>query len=253
MPRQPTRTEVVYDQLRDDIVTGTLPPGSKLRFAELNERYGASMGVTREALSRLAEQGFVTSEPQLGFRVVSLSAADLLDLTETRCHVEMQALVLAIEYGTVEWEANLLAAHHALTRTDASDGVHPSLAPAWTNAHERFHEALIAGGPNARLKALATSLRANAEIYRSWSTSYGTMRSIADEHRAICEATLDRDRDTATSLLVAHLVETARLLLDAAPDAGESCLTLLSRIPTVCSTGAQLFAERTEPGDRSGR
>jgi DNA-binding GntR family transcriptional regulator len=234
--RQPTRTEVVYDQLRDDIVSGTLPPGSKLRFAELGERYGASMGVTREALSRLAEQGFVTSEPQLGFRVVSLSAANL-----------------AIDHGTVQWEANLLAAHHALTRTDASDGVHPGLAPAWTSAHERFHEALIAGGPNVRLKSLATSLRANAEIYRSWSTNYGTSRSIADEHRALCEATLDRDRNTALSLLIAHLVETARVLLDAAPDADESCLTRLSHIPTVCSTGAQLFAVRTKPGDRSGR
>jgi DNA-binding GntR family transcriptional regulator len=251
--RQPTRTEVVYDRLRDDIVTGTLAPGSKLRFAELNVRYGASMGVTREALSRLAEQGFVTSEPQLGFRVVSLSADDLLDLTETRCHIETQALAMAIEYGTVEWEASLLAAHHALSRTNVNDGVHPSLAPAWTNVHERFHEALIAGGPNVRLKSLATSLRANAEIYRSWSTNYGTTRSITDEHRALCEATLDRDRITATSLLAAHLVETARLLLDAAPDADESCLTRLAHIPTVCSTGAQLFAERTEPGDRSGR
>jgi DNA-binding GntR family transcriptional regulator len=251
--RQPTRTEVVYDRLRDDIVTGLLAPGSKLRFAELNDRYGASMGVTREALSRLAEQGFVTSEPQLGFRVVSLSAADLLDLTETRCHVETQALLLAIEFGTVEWEANLLAAHHALTRTVLNDGVHPSLAPAWTNAHERFHEALITGGPNVRLKALATSLRANAEIYRSWSTSYGTERVIADEHRSICEAALDRDAITATDLLVEHLVETARRLLVAAPDADESCLTRLSRIPTVCSTGAQLFAQRTEPGDRTGR
>ena len=214
MTRQPTRTEVVYDRLRDDIVTGTLAPGFKLRFAELNERYGASMGVTREALSRLAEQGFVTSEPQLGFRVVSLSGADLLDLTETRCHVESQALAQAIEYGTVEWEASLLAAHHALSRTLDNDGMHRSLAPAWTNAHERFHEALIAGGPNVRLKSLASSLRANAEIYRSWSTNYGTARSIAEEHRAICEATLDRDRSTATSLLVEHLVETARLLLE---------------------------------------
>ena len=253
MPRPLTRTEMVYDRLREDIVIGQLAPGSRLRFSDLAKRYGASMGVTREALSRLAEQGFVTSEPQLGFRVVTLSATDLLDLTETRCHVEVQALALAIEFGSIEWEANLLAAHHALSRTPSTDLEHTRLTPQWTHAHERFHGALINGCPNTRLTTLSSSFRANAEIYRSWSTTYGTDRQTAVEHQDICTAALDRDLDAAAALLVAHLVETAALLLRAAPDATENSLTRLAYISTVRSKSAQLFAERTDSGDRSGR
>lgn len=232
MPREPSRTEAVYDRLRDDILAGQLAPGSRLRFAELNDRYGASMGVTREALSRLAEQGLVTSEPQLGFRVTTLSAHDLLDLTEARCSVEGLALERAIEHGTVEWESGVLAAHHALSRTALMTSAAVGLSAGWSSAHERFHGALLASCPNARLKSLASTLRASGEVYRHWSSEYGD-RDTAGEHLALCEAALAREIERACSLLIEHLVETARLLLGKAPDADESCLTRLQRIPTV--------------------
>jgi DNA-binding GntR family transcriptional regulator len=225
------RTEAVYDQLRDDIVSGALAPGAKLRFVELTERYGASMGVTREALSRLSEQGFVTSEPQLGFRVVSLSVNDLLDLTEARCHIETLALASSMEHGTVEWESNLLAAHHGLSRTPQRGKSNTGLARSWAEAHEQFHQALIASCPNRRLQSLATGLRANAEIYRHWTAGDHT-RSIDDEHQAMCDAALARDIDRARELLTDHLVATARLLLRSAPEATAEAMDRLNRIET---------------------
>jgi DNA-binding GntR family transcriptional regulator len=57
--RQPlaalTRTEQVYAQLRADILAGRISPGTKLRFADLTERYDCSTSVVREGLTRLAE------------------------------------------------------------------------------------------------------------------------------------------------------------------------------------------------------
>ena len=115
--RAVTRTEQVYGSLRADILSGRLEPGARLPFAELTERYGASMGALREALHRLAEQGLVTNEPQLGFRVQSLSVDDLRDLTTARCEIEGLALRYAIAHGDLAWESEIVAAFYALERT----------------------------------------------------------------------------------------------------------------------------------------
>ena len=63
MSRSETRAERIYVSLRSDILTGRLLPGQRLPFAELGTRYATSVGVLREALSRLVEQGLVQSEP----------------------------------------------------------------------------------------------------------------------------------------------------------------------------------------------
>jgi DNA-binding GntR family transcriptional regulator len=214
--RPATRTEQVYARLRGDILSGRLTPGSRLPFAELSDRYGGSMSAIREGLQRLVEQGIVVSEPQLGFRVVTLSAEDLHDLTVARCEIEGMALRYAILHGDLAWESEIVAAAYALERTpvEAGDG-DQSLTDDWTGAHRRFHQALIAGCPNNRLRAVASSLRDAAELYRHWAKlAEQPARDVDAEHGAIANAVLARDADLATGLLEQHLRTTAGLFLD---------------------------------------
>jgi DNA-binding GntR family transcriptional regulator len=215
----PTRTEQVYARMRSDILGGHLTPGAKLPFAELVARYGGSTSVIREGLTRLVEQGLVQAEPQHGFRVVPLSISDLDDLTTARCELEGLVLRLSIAAGDLEWESAIVAAHHTLERTpmagpsDAHDD--GALSDEWRAAHARFHNALIAGCPNVRLRTMASSLRDAAELYRSWSGRLGhdQHRDIPGEHDAIAEAVLSRDADRAVAELTAHLRRTADLLI----------------------------------------
>lgn len=79
-----TRTGEVYEALRVDILNTQIEPGSRLKIADLSNRFGASLSVVREALTRLGEQGLVVASPQRGFSVIELSVEDLDDLT-TRC------------------------------------------------------------------------------------------------------------------------------------------------------------------------
>ena len=92
-------------------------PGTKLRFADLTDRYDCSTSVVREGLTRLAEQGLVQAEPQHGFHVTPLSQDDLDDLTTARCELEGLVLRMSIEHGDIAWESEIVAAHHALDRT----------------------------------------------------------------------------------------------------------------------------------------
>jgi DNA-binding GntR family transcriptional regulator len=207
-----------------------LTPGSRLPFAELAERYGGSMSAIREGLQRLVEQGIVVSEPQMGFRVVTLSAADLHDLTIARCEIEGLALRYAIAHGDLAWESEIVAAAYALQRTPVKADEHEdSMSDRWTDAHRRFHQSLIAACPNNRLRAVASSLRDAAELYRHWSRrAEHPTRDVDAEHGAIAEAVLARDADLATQRLEQHLRTTAGLFLDRVNAHGESAAALLA-------------------------
>jgi DNA-binding GntR family transcriptional regulator len=83
-----------------------------------SERPLTGSGRIVEGLLRRGQRpkGLVISEPQRGFRAAPISAADLKDLTMVRIEVESLCLRRAIEVGTVEWEARLVAAFHRLSR-----------------------------------------------------------------------------------------------------------------------------------------
>ena len=212
----PTRTSVVFDSLRADILGGRLAPAQRLPFAQLVRQFDCSVGVIREALQRLAEQGLVESEAQQGFRVVRVSVTDLLDLTEARCEIETLALRLAIAAGDVAWEAEAVAAHHVLERTPMYDpDGSPGFTEEWAAAHALFHQALLDGCHNRRVLTIATSLRDSAELYRRWSVPLGRdrKRDISGEHRALLDATIARDAATACALLRQHIQRTTDKLL----------------------------------------
>jgi DNA-binding GntR family transcriptional regulator len=211
----PTRAERVYAELRADILAGRQLPGRRLPFAELSERYGASMGVVREALTRLTAEGLVESEPQYGFRVQRISIDDLRHLTEARCAIETLVLRMAIEHGGVAWESEVLAAHHRLERTPEMCAEDPSrLSDEWAIAHAGYHNALLDGCPNPRMRAVAGSLRDAAELYRRWSLPLaGGDRDVPGEHRAMLDAALAHDLDAATAVYTRHIQHTTNVLL----------------------------------------
>jgi DNA-binding GntR family transcriptional regulator len=209
--RRTTRTDDVHAWLRADILAGRRRPGDRLKFPELCVQFDASVGVIREALTRLEEQGLVHSEAHQGFEVIRLSLDDLNSLTDAR--VEMEGLVLrrAVQEGDIAWEGAVVSAHHVLERTALLEEAGPSrMSDSWAAAHAAFHEILLNGCGNGRLRALAQSLRDEAELYRRWSVPLGDSppRDLAAEHQALMEACLARDADLAVARLTAHINRT---------------------------------------------
>jgi DNA-binding GntR family transcriptional regulator len=211
-----TKADLVFDRLRGDILAGRHHPGERLRYSDLCDRYATSTGVLREALLRLVEQGLVVGEAQHGFRVVPLSTEDLRELTEARYELEALTLRLAVTNGDVNWESRLIAAHHLLIRSPQRAPDDPDrLSDAWVSAHETFHAALLDGCANQRLKSIAATMRASAELYRRWSVTLGAQsgRDIPGEHAGILDAAVARDTPRAVHLLTAHILRTTNILL----------------------------------------
>ena len=106
-----TLIERAYEQLRDDIVDGHLPPDEKLRVEHLKARYGVSAGTLREAITRLVSDALVITEGQRGFRVAPIAVADLQDLTNLRVHIEIDALRQSMRQGGADWRQRVQAAY----------------------------------------------------------------------------------------------------------------------------------------------
>ncbi len=214
-----TRADVLYARLREDIYGSRLKAGQRLKFPELCQRYGTSVGVAREALTRLAAERLVAFQPHQGYAVASLSAEELTDLTAVRVELESLAFRQSMLSGDDRWESNLVAVHHLLRIQDrhAFDG---ERGDAWYLAHEDLHAALVAGCGNARLVQMTRELRAETELYRRWAAPFlrENSRDPVAEHEALVQAALDRDVERGVGLLREHIAFTTQMLLSELPD-----------------------------------
>jgi GntR family transcriptional regulator, carbon starvation induced regulator len=218
LPRQTsegmsTLTDQAYWKLRSDILTGRLAPGIKLRIEHLKTSYGIGASPIREALSRLSGDGFVAVEERRGFFVAPVSLEELWDVTEMRVDLETKALRKSIERGDADqWEAAIVASFHRLSRLD---GVLRNGPPdeEWEIRHEAFHAALVAACDSRWLLHFRALLFDQSERYRRLSLVQKQVeRDVPAEHRAIMEATLDRDAERAVTLLAEHIRRTAEIV-----------------------------------------
>ena len=239
MPCSPSITQHAYDQLRADLLACRLAPGQKLKIDELCQRVGVGSSAIREALSRLASEGFILMEPQRGFRVMPLDLDDLVDLTNARCQIEELCIRDSITRGEVEWETNLIAALHRLSRTPMlANGDDKRYSEAFGTAHNTFHEALAAACGNRWLLQMRQTLFIEQERYRWLSRPLAdTDRDLDKEHSDIAHAALKRDADATAALMTEHLQKTASIILNsveassllAPPQAGRSLSRVRSR------------------------
>jgi len=92
-----TLTDRVYEKLREAIITGKIEGGSRLVESALAEELKVSRTPVREALHRLAVEGFLYSIPRSGYIVNEMSDYDIEDLFTTRLAIEKLAADLAFE------------------------------------------------------------------------------------------------------------------------------------------------------------
>ncbi|GAB3432143.1 FCD domain-containing protein [Massilia solisilvae] len=202
-----TLTEVTYLRLRRDIIEGKLRPREKLRIEHLKDRYNASSGTLREALSQLLSDALVVNQGQRGFHVAPMSLTDLDDITRTRVLVEGEAMRRSISAGDDAWEANLIGAFHRLTKAEEKLGAREEKDLwEWEARNRDFHEALIGACDSRWLRYVIGLLYRQSERYRHLVISDRTLpRDVHAEHTTIFEAAIARDADAVTEAISVHI------------------------------------------------
>jgi DNA-binding GntR family transcriptional regulator len=211
-----TQADRVFSTLRADILGCRLMPGVKLRINDIAAAAEVSLGAVREALSRLGAEGLVVAESQKGYHVAPLSLADFRDLTDARIEIERITLARSIANGDLEWETNLVAAWHRLSRTGEAQGIKPRfVSDQWAQAHAGFHQALVNACGSVKLLQIRAQLYEQAERYRRYSGYVSRVeRNVAAEHQRIFDASIARDPVAATQAIADHLRLTADIIMD---------------------------------------
>lgn len=83
-PTDETHAARIARILADRIITGAIPPGTRLRQDHVATEFGASHVPVREAFRVLQSQGLVESEPRRGVRVSEFDVAELREVAEMR-------------------------------------------------------------------------------------------------------------------------------------------------------------------------
>jgi DNA-binding GntR family transcriptional regulator len=213
-----SRSESIYLDLRRRLLSGYYQANHRLKLSDLCAEKGVSVSVVREALTRLAEQGLIQSQPNKGFFVPLYTPEEINDLAFIRMQVESLAVRLSIERGNAAWEASVVATHHELGLTPRVPAEVDAVAgEQWSRAHAAFHAACAAACGSPRLIRLRQRLYDEAEAVRQMAgLSGGRSRDIEDEHATLAKAIVARNAERAADLTIKHIEITASLSVKSA-------------------------------------
>jgi DNA-binding GntR family transcriptional regulator len=207
-PRQ-VASQRVADVIAERILTGALPPGTRIFQDELADELSASRIPVREALRILAARGLVTLRVNVGAWVSEMTLHDLALSYEIRERIEPLLLAESLQRLTDDDISRMEAIQEEIeANTDIEGFLRLDREFHWT-AYQR-HEAPQLAEMVARLWDTTQHYR---RAFMQLARSHGSW-IINAEHRLLLEALRARDRDTADTVLTMHIRRTRLALKD---------------------------------------
>jgi GntR family transcriptional regulator, carbon starvation induced regulator len=201
-----TISDVVFRQVRQDIIAGVLPPGAKIKLEQAKEHYKISVSSLREILGRLTTESLVIAEGQKGFEVSPVSLQELMELAELRILLETHAVDVSFSRGDLEWEGRIVAAHHKLAVAErkllAGDA---SRTVDWVRYDWEFHRSIVSACNSATLMANLSSVFDRFLRYHMLAESFRG-KPVVDDHKLLFELALAKDAAGAKTVIRDHVM-----------------------------------------------
>src|SRR5690554_15275 len=194
--------ERVYQTLEQSIVDGVLRPEMHLVEDELARRLGVSRNPVRQALQRLAHEGFVKREPGRGAFVHSPSAQEIDDIFHVRALLEGDCARLAAERIT---ESGLEELREILQLGKAA--VEEQDAGRLLELNDSFHGVILRAANNPIMERIMIGLRRRIRWYFS-SVVVSRASGSWQQHEDIYLALRERDGEKCAKLMAVHVGQT---------------------------------------------
>ena len=202
-------SEVVYRRLKDGIISGTLPPETRLIELSIAADFGVSRTPVREALKRLAAENLVLADPSRGMVVHAPDASEIDDVFVMREALDGLAARLAAHRVTPSELSRL-----RLIVESMQDAIDNDRRNQIILANQRFHDVIYAAAGNRMLTRVARDLR---DYVRRFSTlpfaSPDRVVHVLTEHQAILEALERHDPAAAQRASDDHLSKAREYLV----------------------------------------
>lgn len=194
-------TERAYVRIRKDLLSGRWSAGAHLGEKDLAEEIGVSRTPVREALQRLASNGLVNLEPNIGASVVRWTKQEVAETYDLRIELEGYAAGLAAANASLESIALLKQMAEDM---DAAAGKHDFFLVGEIN--DRFHRLVIDSSGNLRLgKVARTLLELTVSVYGFSTFNPQELARSLLHHHELVDAIRRRDSNWATSVMRAHI------------------------------------------------
>ena len=193
--------DVVFNTLRQAIITGEFAPGERLMEIALANRLGVSRTPVREAIRKLELEGLVVMIPRKGAEVAKITEKDLRDVLEVRSSLEELAAELAAEPMNDEVKEKLEKALKEFEEAIESDD-----NAAIADSDVDFHDVIFEATGNARLIQIINNLREQMYRYRLEyvkDTEYHTV--LLNEHRELAKAMVEGRKEDARKIMKRHI------------------------------------------------
>jgi DNA-binding GntR family transcriptional regulator len=210
MPKS-SLTDQAYELLKNDILTCRIMPGEQIAQAQLVERFGIGLSPVREALQRLAQEGYVQSIPRFGYLISPVTIADVQELFELRQILECAAVRLAVERGT---EEDIRKLNNKADFTYVYHN-HESYSD-FLQRNNEFHRNIATLSGNQRLVDVIS--RVLGELLRLFHLGLDLRDSaeeMREEHVELVTALLERDGDLAEEIVQKQIIRSQERIIEA--------------------------------------
>jgi len=201
----PDLPDIIYDAIKEAIVSGKLLPGSKLKQVDIAKKLGVSQQTVREALKQLLYRGWVVQKPNCGFTVSGISIKEQDEIMEIRKVLE----IYAFEKATNKLSASDLSRMRELLPI-ADYSKNEELANSKTiQANIEFHMIPIRTLGNTYLTRIMEDMWSRLWVYHFRDENDEEYKKSAledlEQHKKILDAFERRDAEQVRKTTLDHL------------------------------------------------
>ncbi len=193
--------EMVYEELKMQILTGAIVPGTRMMEVELAEEMGVSRTPIREAIRKLEKEGLVVIEPRRGAYASQISTQDMVEILEVRENMEGLAAFFAASRMQPEEIAELKE-----IEAKYNDAVIEGSMEDMIKYDTRFHRIIVESCNNKILVQMIEQLQELVLRFRYiYYDNFRRAENMPEEHRMIIEAIESGNAEAARDAADTHI------------------------------------------------
>ena len=201
--------EMVYEELKMQILKGSIVPGTRMMEVELAEEMGVSRTPIREAIRKLEKEGLVTIEPRRGAYASMISTDDMVEILEVRQDLEGLAAFFAASRMKPEQMEELRE-----VSAKYNEAVKAGSMEDMIKSDTRFHRIIVDSCHNKILVQMIEQLQELVLRFRYiYYDNFKRAENMPEEHAAILDAIASGDADKARAAADVHIDRLKQLVI----------------------------------------
>ena len=201
--------EMVYEELKMQILTGAIVPGTRMMEVELADEMGVSRTPIREAIRKLEKEGLVTIEPRRGAYASQISPEDMVEILEVRQNMEGLAAFFAASRMKPEQLTSLKDVSQKYNEAVSEENMENMI-----KYDTRFHRIIVESCNNKVLVQMIEQLQELVLRFRYiYYDNFRRAENMPEEHKAILDAIEQGNADAARDTADVHIDRLKELVI----------------------------------------